>query len=107
MSLSAEEIARYRRDGFLVVEDVLPPAEIAELRRVTDALVESARTVTAHTDVYDLEPSHTSAAPRVRRIKRPHLVDPVFDRTMRHPRIVAILRDLLGPAVRWTNPSST
>ena len=58
MSLSAEEIARYRRDGFLVVEDVLAPAEIAELRRVTDALVENARTVTAHTGVYDLEPSY-------------------------------------------------
>jgi len=101
MSLSAEEIARYQRDGFIVVEDVLSPAEISDLRRVTDALVESARTVTAHTGVYDLEPSHTPAAPRVRRIKKPHLVDPVFDRTMRHPRIVAILRDLLGPAVRW------
>ena len=101
MSLSAEQIARYRRDGFIVVEGVLSPAEIADLRRVTDALVESARTVTAHTSVYDLEPSHTPADPRVRRIKRPHQVDPVFDRTMRHPRIVAILRDLLGPAVRW------
>ena len=101
MSLSAEEIARYQRDGFIVVEDVLSPAEISDLRRVTDALVENARTVTAHTSVYDLEPSHTPAAPRVRRIKKPHLVDPVFDRTMRHPRIVAILRDLLGPAVRW------
>src|SRR6186713_986929 len=79
MSLSAEQIGRYQRDGFIVVEDVLSPAEIADLRRVTDALVENARTVTAHTGVYDLEPSHTPA----------------------DPRIVAILRDLLGPAVRW------
>ena len=101
MSLTANQISRYRRDGFLVVEGVLSAAEIAELRRVTDALVEQARTVTAHTSVYDLEPSHSSAEPRVRRIKQPHTVDPVFDRTMRHPRIVAMLRDLLGPAVRW------
>ena len=47
MSLSAEQIARYQRDGFIVVEGVLSPAEISDLRRVTDALVESARTVTA------------------------------------------------------------
>ena len=40
MSLSAQQIARYRRDGFIVVEDVLSPAEISGLRRVTDALVE-------------------------------------------------------------------
>ena len=101
MSLTADQISRYRRDGYIVVEGALSPAEIAELRRVTDALVEQSRMVTTHTNVYDLEPSHSPADPRVRRIKQPHNVDPVFDRTMRHPQIVAILRDLLGPAVRW------
>lgn len=101
MSLTARQVADYRRDGYLVVENVLSLEEIADLRRVTDALIENARTATAHTAVYDLEPSHTPQEPRVRRIKKPHIVDPVFDRTMRHPRIVAILRDLLGPAVRW------
>lgn len=101
MSLSAEQINRYRHNGFLVVEDVLSPAEISALRCVTDALVDNARMVVAHTDVYDLEPSHTPDAPRIRRIKKPHLVDPIFDTVMRHSRIVAILRDLLGPAVRW------
>jgi hypothetical protein len=30
-----------------------------------------------------------------------HTWSSVFDRTMRHPRIVAILRDCSGPAVRW------
>lgn len=101
MSLSPEQIDRYRRDGFLVVPDVLSPDEIADLRRVTDTLVEGARAVTTHNAVYDLEPSHRPDAPRVRRIKQPHKVDPVYDAVMRHPRIVAILRDLIGPAIRW------
>lgn len=101
MSLTSEQIARYRRDGFLIVENVLSAAEIARLRSVTDRLVDTAREVTAHTTVYDLEPSHTPADPRVRRIKHPHKVDPVFDDIMRHERIVAILRDLIGPAIRW------
>ncbi|MCL4187808.1 MAG: phytanoyl-CoA dioxygenase family protein [Rhodobacteraceae bacterium] len=101
MTLSQAQVDAYRRDGFIVVPDVVSPAEVAELRRVTDALVEGARAVAAHTDVYDLEPGHSAADPRVRRIKEPHRQAPVFDRVMRHPWIVAILQKLIGPALRW------
>lgn len=103
MPLDQTQIDRYRRDGFIVVPDVLSDAEIAELRCVTDALVDASRALTAHTDVYDLEPGHSADDPRVRRIKKPYRVDPVFDRIMRHRRIVAILQQLIGPALRWDN----
>ena len=56
--------------------------------------------VAAHTDVYDLEPGHTPASPRVRRIKAPHKVDPAFAAVIRAPAVLAILRALLGPGVR-------
>lgn len=95
------EVERYRRDGFLVVENVLSPAEVAELRAVTDELVEKARAVRTHDEVYDLEDSHSPEEPRVRRIKTPHKVHPVFDRVMRHPNILAILQKLVAPAIRF------
>ncbi|MBV9863289.1 MAG: phytanoyl-CoA dioxygenase family protein [Alphaproteobacteria bacterium] len=94
--LSDAALAAYRRDGFIVVPDVLSAAEVAGLRRATDAFVRNARSVGANDDVYDLEDSHSPAEPRVRRIKAPHLHDPEYARAARHPGIVAVLKDLWG-----------
>jgi ectoine hydroxylase-related dioxygenase (phytanoyl-CoA dioxygenase family) len=68
----------------------------AEMARI----LEGARAVTTHTDMYDLEPGHRADHPRVRRVKTPHRFFPVFERLMRHPTLVAVVQDLLGPAVR-------
>ena len=68
-------------------------AELAEI-------LDGARDVTAHTDVYDLEPGHRAGDPRVRRVKTPHRFFPAFERLYRHPRLVRILTALLGPGVR-------
>lgn len=99
--VTPEQVAAYHRDGFVVIEDVLDADDILALRRVTDELVEASRTVTAHNAVYDLEPTHSAAEPRVRRIKMPHLVHPVYDRVMRHPRILQALQVLMNPSVRF------
>ena len=73
----------YRRDGFVVVPDLLGPEAVQELRTVIAELVTAPRRWTTHTAVYDLEPGHTPAAPRVRRIKQPHKVHPAFDAVVR------------------------
>ncbi|MEZ5864528.1 MAG: phytanoyl-CoA dioxygenase family protein [Geminicoccaceae bacterium] len=101
MQLSAEQIESYRRDGFIVVENVLSPDEVQELRQVTDDFVARARFVQAHNDVYDLEPTHSATEPRVRRIKTPHLQHDTYARIGRHPAIVEILRQLVHPSLRF------
>jgi ectoine hydroxylase-related dioxygenase (phytanoyl-CoA dioxygenase family) len=101
MMISDLDVARYRRDGFIVVPDVLSATDIADLRRVTDEFVEASRSAREHTDVFDLEPGHTAAQPRLRRIKTPHLHHPVYARMVRHPKIVAVLQKLWGPNVRF------
>ncbi len=98
--LSAAELRFYREQGYLVVPDVLDAATVEAARREMARILEGARAVTAHTDVYDLEPGHRRDDPRVRRIKQPHRHFPLFRDLMRHPRLVAILGDLLGDAVR-------
>jgi ectoine hydroxylase-related dioxygenase (phytanoyl-CoA dioxygenase family) len=98
--LSPADVAFYREQGYLVVPDVLDADTLAEVRREMARILDGARAVTAHTDMYDLEPGHRADDPRVRRVKTPHKFFPVFQRLMRHPRLVAILQDLLGPAVR-------
>ena len=99
--LNAKQVQEYHDRGYLAVADVLNSAEVTELRRVTDELVEASRTVTAHTDLYDLEPTHSSAEPRVRRLKNPNLHHEAYDRTLRHPAIVGIVDRLIGPGVRY------
>ena len=91
----------YDRVGAIVVPDVLSPAEVAELRAVTDGFVESARAVTTHDAIYDLEDSHSPEQPRVRRIKAPHLHHAAYAALVRHPKIVAVLQDLWGPDIRF------
>jgi phytanoyl-CoA hydroxylase len=98
--ISAEQVAFYREQGYVVVKDVIGPELLARIHRVIGELTEKARGVTAHTDVYDLEPTHTPAAPRVRRIKKPHIVHPVFQEVLEIPVLVDVLKKLLGPNVR-------
>ena len=94
--LTDAQRAAYERDGFIVVPDVFSAAEIEELRRVTDGFVHNSVRVTANDDVYDLEDTHSAAAPRVRRLKAPHNIDPAYFRASRNPTVVAILADLWG-----------
>ena len=69
--LTPAQIQFYREQGYLGIEDVFSPGEVAELRRVTDEFVEASRAVTANNAVFDLEPSHTPQQPRLRRLKDP------------------------------------
>lgn len=94
--LSEAQLAAYRRDGFVVIPDVLAAGEVAALRRVTDEFVEGARAVAANNEVYDLEETHSPAEPRVRRIKTPQLHHAEYMKAARHPKIVEVLKDLWG-----------
>ena len=97
--LTQAQIDFYHLNGYIGVENVLSVEEIANLRRVTDEFVEKSREVTEHNDVFDLEPLHTSEAPRVRRIKNAAIHHPVYDRMLRHEDILDIVEQLIGPGV--------
>jgi len=98
--LSVVQVEQYLELGYLVVPDALGGEMLAEVRRRVDAIVADAANVSGHTDVYDLEDSHSSAAPRVRRIKTPHKHFPFFADLTRDKRITAILAQLLGANIR-------
>ena len=99
--ISEQDVAFYNENGYLVVQNVLTNEEIRNLRRVTEEFVENARQVTEHNEVYDLEDSHSSAEPRVRRIKTPHAHHETYARMVAHPNILAVLQRLWGPSVRF------
>src|SRR3954462_4411856 len=98
--ISENDVKAYKRDGVIVVPEVLDTATLSQVRAVIKELVTGSAKTLEHTDVYDLEPSHTAEGPRVRRIKTPHKVHPLFDEIVRSPAVLDILKKLLGPGLR-------
>jgi ectoine hydroxylase-related dioxygenase (phytanoyl-CoA dioxygenase family) len=98
--ISEAQVETYRRDGFVVVEDLMTLADLSAMRQVIAELVEGAAAVDTHTAVYDLEPGHTPAQPKVRRIKAPHKVHQIFDALVRSPAIIEVLQRLIGRDLR-------
>jgi phytanoyl-CoA hydroxylase len=98
--LSAQQIEQYREDGAVVVPGILDPATLSKMKTILADWVEQSRTVNAHTDLYDLEPGHQAHEPRVRRIKKPHLANPLFYDFARSEAMTSCLRALLGDSAR-------
>ena len=98
--LTPNLVSTYEREGFLVIPSVFDTETVERMRGAVERLIGGARGLTQHTPVYDLDPAHSPEQPRVRRIKQPHLVDPVFDEVMRHPTLLQWLSQLLPSGVR-------
>lgn len=98
--LTHSQLEQYKEEGYVIVQDVVEQATLLRMKEVLANLVEQSRNVTSHDNVFDLEPGHSASHPRVRRIKKPHVVDHVFKDFMKTPKFVAILQDLLGENVR-------
>lgn len=98
--LSETQVQFYRDQGYLVLEKRIPDDVMQRVRDEIARFVEEARGMVASNDRLDLEDSHTPEAPRVRRIKLPHKLSPVFNDLLRSDWILAPVRDLIGPAVR-------
>jgi phytanoyl-CoA hydroxylase len=101
--LTAAQLEQYRDEGFVVLEALIDEALVLRMRNALAELVEKSRGIPAHDAVYDLEPGHTAERPRVRRIKKPHVVHPVFLELLDHPGLKAATQDLLGENVRLYN----
>ncbi len=98
--ISAADVAFYHEHGYLVVDAVYAPEEVAAMRSALAGLVDRARGLTEHDSVYDLEPGHTPENPRVRRIKEPFAVDPLFRDMVEHPNLIAVLSKIVSPDLR-------
>ncbi len=98
--LSNDSINFYRDYGYLYVENLLSEKEILELRKVSDEFLEKSRTASNHSEVFDLEPGHSYESPKLRRLKNPIEQHEVYNRTVRHNKILNIVSQLIGPGIR-------
>jgi ectoine hydroxylase-related dioxygenase (phytanoyl-CoA dioxygenase family) len=99
--LTDEQIASYRRDGYLAVPRVIDAERVQALGRLTEAFVERSRGLSSSDAVFDLDPRHTAAAPIVRRIKNPADHDPLYAWVALESPILDIVAELLGPSIRF------
>jgi phytanoyl-CoA hydroxylase len=100
MLLSSQQVESYRMHGYLIIEDVLTPDEMAEGRRVIDEFTEQSRSVAVSNDIFDLEPTHTAEHPATRRLISPTKQHAFFDDRMRSAAILDPIESLIGPNIR-------
>jgi len=99
--LTEQQIADYRRDGYLAVPELIDGTRVKELRAATDEFLERSRRVTRSDDLFDLDPRHTAAAPELRRIKNPADNHPLYRWVAFESAIPDIVAELIGPDVKF------
>lgn len=114
-SVTVEEYAAFRRQGFLVVRGLLAPDEVAELRNHTEDLMQGLLPEQA---LHDLDrgdhasgvatqqlaapPAHLSPAEKAEYFLRIHMLHrqlELHERYMLHPGVLDVLQALIGPDV--------
>lgn len=100
--LTDEQVAEYRANGFIGVNNVFSMEEVENLREVTEDFVWQSAKLTEHTDVFDLDfaAGHSPRTPKLRRIKEPHMRHPVYEAAMRKPGLLDIIEQLIGPNIK-------
>src|SRR5262249_4173109 len=98
--ISEKDVEAYRRDGVIIVPEVLDGATLGRVRQVVAEVVAGAAEISAQNDAYDLETTHSPENPRVRRITTPHKWDPIFNGARRRRPRIHRRTKLIGPGLR-------
>jgi ectoine hydroxylase len=99
--LSQDQRRFYFDNGYLHLENFLPGEQLERLQQATEQIIEESRKLTESDAVYDLEPDHTAAAPRLRRLTSPVDHHPAYWEYGSDSIIVDIAADLVGPNVKY------
>src|SRR5579871_3167734 len=99
--LNAEQVASYRREGYLVVPDLLTTETMAALREATEAMVVVAATVGKSDSVFDF--GSGASGPELRRIKSPERHNPAFASLLTSDEVLDCVADLLGEDIRFVS----
>ena len=99
--ISESRRAEYEANGYLCLGGFVGAAWLDELCAVTDDFVEASRSETASGKVFDLEPAHTAAHPRLRRLVSPVDQHPTYARFTFEGPPAQLASALLGGPVRY------
>jgi ectoine hydroxylase len=99
--LSQTQREQYFTQGYLLLPQVINDQWLTRLRDATNQLVERGRTMTKSDKIFDFEPGHSAAAPRLRRVSNPVEQLPVFWEYITQAIVPDIVADLVGPDVKF------
>ena len=108
-TLSSSQIEAFHRDGYLVVEDAVTPAQLERLKADLSGWVAESR---RHTDPFgpetldgrprfDMGEEHTAETPALRRVNNPSDISDAYFDVMADARTVDMVADLVGPDVKF------
>ncbi len=99
--ITDDQVQFYQDNGYIMVENVLSPDQLATMRQELNDLVTQSAEIRENNEIYDLEDTHSAQEPRVRRVKTPHHYMPSTGSLTSDPKVVSILQRLIGPGVRF------
>jgi ectoine hydroxylase len=105
--LTEEQREAYWNNGYLLLERLIPEQWLQRLRAATAEMVERSRALTASDRVFDLEPDHTAAEPRLRRVTSPVDHHSDYWAYARESVLADVAADLVDRTSRSTTRSST
>jgi ectoine hydroxylase-related dioxygenase (phytanoyl-CoA dioxygenase family) len=80
--MTPEQIQQYRTEGYTIVRNALPAKDLAALRSHVDEML-----------------AHLPAGQRPEHLDMPHKTDPVLLDACRHPALLDLVEQLLGPNI--------
>ncbi|MEC9088945.1 MAG: phytanoyl-CoA dioxygenase family protein [Actinomycetota bacterium] len=99
--LSDEDLRNYQERGYLHLESFVEAATLADLQRAAAEFVQVSRGLETSNKMLDLEPSHTSENPRIRRLKSPVDNHDTFRTFALEGPAAALACSILGGPVRY------
>ena len=99
--LAQEQREFYFNNGYLLVESIIAPEVVEEMRAVTTEWVERSRSITKSDAVFDLEPGHAPDNPRLRRLSSPVEHDERYWKYASESIVPDIIADLVGSDVKF------
>lgn len=107
--LSKEQIDAFWRDGYLMVDDAVTPAQLTRLKGEISSWVEASRSHSAPFGPptidgrprFDMGTEHSAAKPALRRINNPSDISDIYREVMLDARTVDMVADLIGPDVKF------
>ena len=99
-TLTADQVASYHENGFLVVTGALQPEEIAQLHAETVRICRGERGALRNGLTHSAAESDEEVIRQYLCIHFPHKLSPLMDAQLSHPVIVDVLTRIIGPDVK-------
>lgn len=99
--LTADQVEKFRAEGWTSVSGLVSDEWLTRLRAVTDEFVDRSRSLTESNGLYDLEPDHSADQPRLRRLSAPTDLHETYWELAADSVVTDVVADLIGPDVKF------